>query len=270
MGDWPSTMLMMDSVTSRPAEGAPDQGEEQEHPRAKALRRKERDFFASRRLCVFAPLREKLLLCAEFLHSGGLEVFLLIALMVAGACCVSCNDRPDHVRVEHKSASKTPEVFNDGELAGRVVFAAGGQGVPASGANILVVDTEEGKQLLEHLQHETDPSCVKRLTEMETFLLESAQSSARAGQKLPTGTADTDGYFLLPRVKPGAYLVVAYGRAGDTQAIWEQPAMVEQFQAVMVKMVEPLISCPANEENSRPSRRLPLASPPAQPSTPQP
>ena len=196
-----------------------------------------------------------------------LQLFLLLVVL---ACCLACNDRTDRVRVQHKSAGKTPEVFNDGEVAGRVVFAAGGQGVPASGANILVVDTEAGKQVLEHLQKETDPSCAKRLTEMETFLLESAQASARGGQKLPTGTADADGYFLLPRVKPGAYLVIAYGRAGDTQAMWEQPAMVEQFQAIMVKMVEPLISCSVTGEDRTPPRRTALPPPTAQPSSPQP
>lgn len=193
--------------------------------------------------------------------TGGLSLLLM-------ACGLACNDRTDRIRVEHKSSGKTPDVFNDGELAGRVVFASGGQGVPASGANILAVDTEAGKQVLEHLQKETDPSCMKRLTEMETFLLESAQTSARAGQKLPTGTADADGYFLLPRVKPGAYLVIAYGRAGDTQAIWEQPAMVAQFQAVMVKMVEPLLSCSPGEENK--TRRPALPLPTAPPASPQP
>jgi len=193
---------------------------------------------------------------------------LLLVLMLA--CFVCCNDRTDRVRVEHKSAGKTPEVFNDGEMAGRVVFASGGQGVPASGANILVVDTDAGKQVLEHLQKETDPSCMKRLTEMETFLLDSAQDSARIGKKSPTGTADADGYFLLPRVKPGAYLAIAYGRAGDTQAIWEQPVMVEQFQAVTVKMVEPLISCSASGEDTSAPRRALLPTAPAQPSSPQP
>jgi hypothetical protein len=195
---------------------------------------------------------------------------LSVILLAALAGCLSCNDRTDRVRVEHKSAGKTPQVFNDGELAGRVVFAASGQGIPASGANILVVDTDAGKQVLEHLQKETDPSCMKRLTEMETFLLESAQASARAGQRFPTSTADEEGYFMLPRVKPGAYLVIAYGRAGDTQAIWEQPAMVEQFQAVMVKMVEPLLSCSASDENKNPLQHPLLPTSPPQPSPPQP
>jgi len=198
--------------------------------------------------------------CSGMLHLG---------LLLGFAFCLSCNDHAERVRVEHKSASKTPEVFNDGELAGRVVFAVNGQGVPASGANILLVGTDAGKQVLEHLQQEKDPSCMKRLTGTETFLLESAQASAQAGQKLPTSTADTDGYFLLPKVKPGAYLVIAYGRAGDTQAIWEQPVMVEQFQAVTVKMVEPLLSCSASEENQPPHRSL-LPAPAAQPSSPEP
>lgn len=200
--------------------------------------------------------------------ASAMRVGLLVPLLVVLG--TSCNDRTDRVRVEHKSASKTPEAFNDGELAGRVVFAASGQGVPASGANILVVDTDAGKQVLEHLQKGTDPSCMKRLTEMETFLLESAQTSARAGQRFPTSTADEEGYFMLPRVKPGAYLVIAYGRAGDTQAIWEQPAMVEKFQAVMVKMVEPLLSCSVSDENKAPSHPPPLPAPSPQPASPQP
>jgi hypothetical protein len=75
---------------------------------------------------------------------------------------------------------------------------------------------------------------------------------------------------MLPRVKPGAYLVIAYGRAGDTQAIWEQPAMVEQFQAVMVKMVEPLISCSTSDENKAPALLPTPPSPSSQPPSPQP
>lgn len=205
-------------------------------------------------------------------HSGGLSgprVPLALALIVTTACWLSCRDRTNLIRVEHKSPSKIPAVYDDGELAGRVVFAVGAMGVPASGANILVVDSESGKQVLEHLQKQTDPSCMKRLTEMETFLLESAQAGARAGQKPLTATADADGYFLLPQVKPGAYLVIAYGRAGGTQAIWEQPAMVERYQAVMVKMVEPLISCAASEETQKPSKLPPLP-PPAPEPAPQP
>jgi hypothetical protein len=64
--------------------------------------------------------------------------------------------------------------------------------------------------------------------------------------------------------------VIAYGRAGDTQAIWEQPAMVEQFQAVMVKMVEPLLSCSVSDENKAQSHPHPLPAPTAQPASPQP
>jgi hypothetical protein len=199
---------------------------------------------------------------------SGMARLASLSLLLAFACCIACNsDHTDRVRVEHK-AGKTPEVFNDGELAGRVVFAVSGEGVPAAGANIMLVNTDAGKQLLEHLREETDPSCLKRLTGMETFVLESAQSTARAGEKLPTAAADGDGYFLLPRVKPGAYLVIAYGRAGDTQAIWEQPVMVEQFQAVTVKMVEPLLSCSGTGEDQTPSRPPHLPPRTTEPATP--
>lgn len=46
---------------------------------------------------------------------------------------------------------------------------------------------------------------------------------------------------MLLQARPGAYLVVAYGRADAIQAIWEQSALVERGQAVMVKMVEPSV-----------------------------
>jgi hypothetical protein len=163
--------------------------------------------------------------------------------------------------VEHKSSNKKATVYDEGELAGRVVFASGAAGIPASGASILVIDTDRGKQMLEYLQKASEPSCLKRLTSMETFLLESARTSAQEGHTPPTVSADADGYFLLPQVKPGAYLVVAYGRAGDIQAIWEQPAMVERFQAVMVKMVDPLMACSANDQELKSSRMPPLPPP---------
>jgi len=181
----------------------------------------------------------------------------------------SCGDRSDAVRVEHKSSSKKATVYDDGEVAGRVIFAASAAGIPASGANILAIDTESGKQMLEYLQKASEPSCIKRLTAMETFLLESARTSAQAGRAPPTVSADADGYFLLPEVKAGAYLVVAYGKAGDIQAIWEQPAMVERFQAVMVKMVNPLIACSANDQELKPSRLPALPPPSTEPPTQQ-
>ncbi len=182
---------------------------------------------------------------------------LMLALFFA-----ACSDRSDAVRVEHKSSNKKATVYDDGEMAGRVIFAAGAAGIPASGANILAIDTDSGKQMLEYLQKASEPSCLKRLTSMETFLLESARTSAQTGHAPPTVSADADGYFLLPQVKPGAYLVVAYGRAGDIQAIWEQPAMVERFQAVMVKMVDPLLACSANDQDLKPSG-LPSLPPPS-------
>jgi hypothetical protein len=243
---------------------------QQEQPGAMAPRHKASFSLLPQWLCVLAPLREAFLTDATTLRIV-CERVLSMSLALAFACCLSCNsDHSDRVRVEHKSAGKTPEVFNDGELAGRVVFAVSGQGVPASGANIMLVNTDAGKLLLEHLRQETDPSCIKRLTGMETFVLESAQATARAGEKLPTATADDDGYFLLPRVKPGAYLAIAYGRAGDTQAIWEQPVMVEQFQAVTVKMVEPLLACSGTGDSEAPSRPPPLPPPTAAPAPPQP
>jgi hypothetical protein len=194
-----------------------------------------------------------------------------ISLALTFALSPSCSDRSDAVRVEHKSSNKKATVYDDGEVAGRVIFAAGAAGIPASGANILAIDTESGKQMLEYLQKASDPSCIKRLTGLETFLLESARSGAQAGHAPPGVSADTDGYFLLPQLKPGAYLVVAYGRAGDIQAIWEQPAMVERFQAVMVKMVDPLLACSANDQDLKPSGLSPLPLPtPERPAQQQP
>lgn len=194
-----------------------------------------------------------------------------LILALAFALLTSCNGDSNAVRVEHKSSNKKATVYDNGEVAGRVIFAAGAAGIPASGANILAIDTDSGKQMLEYLQKASDPSCLKRLTGLETFLLESARSSAQAGHAPPTVSADADGYFLLPQVKPGAYLVVAYGRAGDIQAIWEQPAMVERFQAVMVKMVDPLMACSASDRDLKPSRLPPLPAPsPERPAEQQP
>ena len=191
------------------------------------------------------------------------------ALALAFTLLPSCKDRSEAVRVEHNRSNKKATVYDEGELAGRVIFAAGAAGIPASGANILAIDTESGKQMLEYLQKASEPSCTKRLTGMETFLLESARSSAEAGHAPPTVSADADGYFLLPQVKPGAYLVVAYGRAGDIQAIWEQPAMVERFQAVMVKMVNPLLACSAGDRDLNPRRLPSFPPPPPEQQTPQ-
>ena len=193
------------------------------------------------------------------------ELRVIPVLALALTFWTSCNDRPGVVRVEHKSPTKKATVYDDGEMAGRIVFASGAAGIPASGANVLAVDTESGKLVLERLRADTSTSCLKRLTDMETFLLNSAQAEAQAGQPSPTATADADGYFLLPKVRPGAYLVIAYGRAGDIQAIWEQPAMVEQYQAVMMKMVDPLISCSANDEELKPTRPPALPAPTPQP-----
>jgi hypothetical protein len=197
-------------------------------------------------------------------------VLRVAALALGLALLASCEDRSDTVRVEHKLSNKKATVYDEGELAGRVIFAAGAAGIPASGANILAIETETGKQMLEYLQKASDPSCTKRLVGMETFLLESARASAQAGRAPPTVSADADGYFLLPQVKPGAYLVVAYGRAGDIQAIWEQPAMVERFQAVMVKMVNPLLACSASDQDLKPSRLPTLPSAPQEQPTQQP
>jgi hypothetical protein len=182
---------------------------------------------------------------------GVAKILLLAAgcwLLLLGS---ACQDRSDRIRVAHDSPSKSSAIDN-GELAGRVVFAVDGQGVSAGGASIIVVDTATGKQVLEHLQHEKSIGCLKQLTELETFVLDLAQADAGAGHAPLTATADADGYFILPQVKPGAYLVLAYGRANNLQAIWEQPAIVERYQAVMVKLVEPLLSCSATEAGPPP------------------
>lgn len=182
---------------------------------------------------------------------------------------VACNSNPDRVRIEHKvhSAKQDSSVYNSGEIAGRVIFATGKEGVPAPGASILVIDTAAGKQVLEQLQKEPDATCLKRLSDMQGALMNVAKASAEAGKAPPTATADADGYFMLPQVRPGTYMVVAYGRAGDVQAIWEQPAMVDPYQAVVVKLVEPLISCAAEEEN-KPKQPPPLPPPNLQPIKP--
>lgn len=205
---------------------------------------------------------------AEWCRARG--VILAAAVVMAALGCLSCQRDTGRIRVEHKLHSeKKGTVYDSGEMAGRVIFAVGAEGVPAGGASVLVVDTAAGKQVLEQLQKEPEAACVKRLGDMETLLLNAAKASAQAGQTPPTATADPDGYFVLPQVRPGAYLVIAYGRAGDVQAIWEQPALVERYRAVMVKMVDPLISCAAVEE--KPSQPPPLPPPnlkPIQPSAP--
>jgi len=58
--------------------------------------------------------------------------------------------------------------------------------------------------MLEYLQKASEPSRLKRLTAVETSLLESVRTSSQAGCAPPTVSADADGYFLLPQVKPGA------------------------------------------------------------------
>jgi len=173
----------------------------------------------------------------------------MVPLLTIAALFASCNRDTDRVRVAHPLHSeKKNTVYDSGELAGRVIFAAGTEGAPAPGASIVVIDTTAGKQVLEQLRKDPDAPCAKRLANMQGALMDAARASADAGRTPPTATADADGYFVLPQVRPGTYMVVAYGRAGDVQAIWEQPAMVDPYQAVVVKLVEPLISCAAEEE----------------------
>jgi hypothetical protein len=189
------------------------------------------------------------------------------AALLALAICfmAACNGNTGRIRVEHKLHGENKDsIYNSGEMAGRVIFATGGDGAPAPGASIVVIDTAAGKHVLEQLQKEPDAACLKRLADMQGALMDAAKASADSGRTPPTATADADGYFMLPEVRPGTYMVVAYGRAGDVQAIWEQPAMVDPYQAVVVKLVEPLISCAAEEEEKA-KRPPPLPPPNLQP-----
>ncbi len=192
-------------------------------------------------------------------------------LAIAPSFIASCNHNTDRVRMAHPLHSeKKGTVYDSGEMAGRVIFATGTEGAPATGASVVVIDTAAGKQVLEQLQKEPDATCLKRLADMQGALMNVAKASADAGHTPPTATADADGYFMLPQVRPGTYMVIAYGRAGDVQAIWEQPAMVDPYQAVVVKLVEPLISCAAEEEekSKRPPPLPPPNTPPIQPTVP--
>ena len=162
------------------------------------------------------------------------------------------------------SAKQDSSIYSSGEMAGRVVLVTGSEGAPVPGASVVVIDTESGKHVLELLQKEPDATCLKRLSDMEGALMSVAEGSANAGRTPPTTTADADGYFMLPQVRPGLYMVVAYGRSGDVRAIWEQPAMVDPYQAVVVKLVEPLISCSSEEENET-KKPPPLPPPNMQP-----
>jgi hypothetical protein len=174
---------------------------------------------------------------------------VFLPLLTIAVLFAACDRNTDRIRVAHPLHSeKKNTVYDSGEMAGRVIFATGKDGSPAPGASIVVIDTTAGKQVLDQLQKDPDASCSKRLANMQGALMDAARASAEAGRTPPTATADADGYFMLPQVRPGTYMVVAYGRAGDVQAIWEQPAMVDPYQAVVVKLVEPLISCAAGEE----------------------
>lgn len=178
----------------------------------------------------------------------------------------SCDRNTDRIRIEHKvhSARQDASIYNSGEMAGRVVLATGTQSAPVPDASVVVIDTASGKLVLEQLQKEPDAPCLKRLSDMQGALMSVAETSANAGRTPPTATADADGYFMLPQVRPGVYMVVAYGRSGDVRAIWEQPAEVDPYQAVVVKLVEPLISCVAGEENKS-KQPSPLPPPDMQP-----
>lgn len=184
---------------------------------------------------------------------------LLLLLLSAAFLTLSCNRNTDRIRIEHKvhSAKQDASIYTSGEMAGRVVLAAGSEGAPVPGASIVVIDTASGKQVLERLQKEPEAPCLKRLSDMQGALMSLAEASANAGRTPPTTTADADGYFMLPEVRPGVYMVIAYGSTGDVRAIWEQPAMVDPYQAVVVKLAEPLISCSAEEENAKQPPPLP-------------
>jgi hypothetical protein len=195
-----------------------------------------------------------------------------LVLAMAALLALSCDRNTDSVRIEHKvHSAKKETIYNSGEMAGRVIFNTGPEGVAAPGASVIVLEATGSREVLEQLQKEPDATCMKRLADMQTALLSAAKASADAGHTPPTATADADGYFILPQVRPGTYMVVAYGRAGDVQAMWEQPAVVEPYQAVMVKLVDPLISCAAEEQ--KPSQPPPLPPPqpiPHQPTQPAP
>lgn len=191
----------------------------------------------------------------------------VLLFLASGAwCSFSCNRNSDRIRIEHKvhSAKQDSSIYSSGEMAGRVVLATGSEGAPVPGASVVVIDTASGKQVLELLQKEPDAPCLKRLSDMQGALMKVAEASANAGQAPPTTTADADGYFMLPQVRPGVYMVVAYGSSGDVRAIWEQPAMVDPYQAVVVKLAEPLMSCSAEEEKKA-EKPPPLPPPNMQP-----
>ena len=173
---------------------------------------------------------------------------MLLGMLLASG--TACTRQDSDVRsIEHPVT-----YMNYGQIAGRVVAvpaspgpgappAAEGEEQPASGATLFLLDLAAGKQYLDTLQKSADQSCTERLAGMQSALTGFAQG-ARGGKGAPTARADQDGYFVFERLEAGAYLVVAEGHVGSTDAIWAQPSAIAQDKATVVKLAQPLLACP--------------------------
>ena len=55
--------------------------------------------------------------------------------------------------------------------------------------------------------------------------------------------ADEEGLFRFPVVARGAYVLLAFGRAGMNEAYWQEPLKIESGKDVELKLRSPKVSC---------------------------
>ncbi|HEV2178137.1 MAG TPA: hypothetical protein VGW33_13200 [Terriglobia bacterium] len=185
-----------------------------------------------------------------------IKTLITIALGTLLVAAVACNRQSSDVRERQHPITH----MNYGEIGGRVVAtatpasgqAAPGEQQPASGATLVLLDLAAGRQYLETLQKSQEKTCTERLAGMQSALTQFARAG-QGGKGALTVQADQDGYFVFDHLAAGAYLVVAEGHVGTTDAIWTQPTEVPQDKATIVKLAQPLVACPVSGASQQPA-----------------
>jgi hypothetical protein len=70
-------------------------------------------------------------------------------------------------------------------------------------------------------------------------------ASANDPTQLMQTNADEEGTFTFERVPPGVWFIVAVGRAGINDSVWEETQIIEAGNRVSTKVVSPKAACPA-------------------------
>jgi hypothetical protein len=76
--------------------------------------------------------------------------------------------------------------------------------------------------------------------------LSDLEETFRPGAKPPEGfalTTDENGSFSAGPLKPNAYTVVAFGRAGINEAYWKSTAQLNRGDVIQIKLASPEVGC---------------------------